>query len=277
MKLLLVFCLFASVCLGQQKEEFLLPEQLNEISGLEQLSIDRFVAINDGGNDPLLIILDKKGCIQQKIVVNNAKNNDWEDLAKDDTYLYIGDIGNNANQRKDLAVLRVKLSDLDKEATEVSAEKINYSYAEQKDFPPAEDNLLYDAEGMIVQNDSIWIFTKNRVPAKTTSGKTYIYKFPVKPGSYKPEVYDSIYIGKSGWLKDGVTAADYQHKNLYLLTYKDLYVFKMGSKGFEKQKTVKFDSIDQRESVLYVDGDTIFVADERHPLLGKARIYTIKP
>lgn len=272
-----IVALLLSVQLYAQKENsFPLDTKLNEISGLETLNDSLFVAINDGGNGPDIYVIDQKGSIKQKVKIKNASNKDWEDIAADADYFYVGDIGNNLNKRKDLCIYRIKKQNVKVGVDEISADKITYRYADQKEFPPKEEHCIYDAEGMIVENDLIWIFTKNRAPAKTTTGMTYIYKLPTKPGDYTIEQSDSIFIGTSGWLKDGITAADQHKEKLYLLTYNRLLVFKNNGQGFELVKTIKMGGIAQRESLVVLKDSVIFVADERHRLLGKAKIYKLK-
>ncbi|MEY3074973.1 MAG: hypothetical protein RJB25_611, partial [Bacteroidota bacterium] len=42
----------------------------------------------------------------------------------------------------------------------VSATIYPFSYPDQKEFPPPNSNLYYDAESISFFNDSLWIFTK---------------------------------------------------------------------------------------------------------------------
>jgi hypothetical protein len=105
---------------------------------------------------------------------------------------------------------------------------------------------------------------------------TYVYKLPTTPGNYAIEQSDSIFIGTSVWLKDGITASDRHKEKLYLLTYNRLLVFKNNERGFELVKTIKMGRIAQRESIVVLNNSVIFVADERHRLLGKAKIYKLK-
>jgi len=115
--------------------DFKLPSELSEISGLEKISDSLLIAINDGGNEPILFFLDLKGTITRKVRVSNASNTDWEALVIDEKYVYIGDFGNNMNERKDLCIYRVNRQDI-ATLNEVTAEKMSISYKEQTEFPP---------------------------------------------------------------------------------------------------------------------------------------------
>ena len=91
---ILILCLFSSC-----SSSYPISSKLGEVSGIETQSRDIFFAINDSGEDPVLYIMKSDGIIFHKIFIQGAKNVDWEDLSSDDDFLYIGDIGNNRNQR----------------------------------------------------------------------------------------------------------------------------------------------------------------------------------
>ena len=96
----------------QGEEEYPLSEKLNEISGLELLNDTTLIAFNDGGNKSELYLLNLEGEILRTVNILDTKNRDWEDIAIDDEYVYLGDIGNNNNDRENLVVLRIKISDI---------------------------------------------------------------------------------------------------------------------------------------------------------------------
>lgn len=49
------------------------------------------------------------GNLVRTITIEGVENNDWEDIAKDKNgFTYIGDFGNNDNDRKNLAIYKVK-------------------------------------------------------------------------------------------------------------------------------------------------------------------------
>ena len=56
----------------------------------------KIITHNDSGDDANLYEIDSlSGTILRTISTANAKNVDWEDLAENDTHLFITDIGNN--------------------------------------------------------------------------------------------------------------------------------------------------------------------------------------
>ena len=60
-----------------------LPAKLNEVSGITAEGDSLIWAIEDNGNKDRLYALNFKGGLVKEIEVDNAKNHDWEDLAKD--------------------------------------------------------------------------------------------------------------------------------------------------------------------------------------------------
>lgn len=270
-----VLALFGLATLPSQAqtiEEFALSDKLNEISGLESLNDSTLIAFNDGGNKSEVYLLNLEGEIVKTVDVLETKNRDWEDITRDDTYVYIGDIGNNQNKRKNLSIVRLKISEI-LQKDEVEAEYITFRYEDQKIFPPENDSLFYDAEGMTFYNDSIWIFTKDRsIPF---IGNSYVYKVPVVPGDYTVSKSLSIPIGESGWWKDGITAVDVYENLFYILTY-NRYIIKEWKHGeMVKVSEFVFDKITQRESIVVLNEDAIFVADEHNPIVGGVKMYKI--
>jgi hypothetical protein len=159
------------------KEKFELPWQVEETSGL--LFLDgKIVTHNDRGDTSNLYEIDSlTGNLLRTININNVSNVDWEDLADDETYIYVGDFGNNNGTRTDLKIHRILKSDF-KNNTSISAEVISFSYEDQTNFNDSNDHN-FDAEAFVIYEDSILIFTKNRGDFKTN-----VYKIPKTIGNH---------------------------------------------------------------------------------------------
>jgi hypothetical protein len=147
-----------------------LSKKINETSGLEIID-GNFITLNDSGDDPALYTFNKSEKNLSKILIKGAQNKDWESLALDDKYIYIGDIGNNNGNRKDL---KIYITDLEFNLID----SINFNYNNQSKFKKKKKNK-YDAEALVSFNDSLMIFSKNRKKL-TTEG----YTLPKTPGSY---------------------------------------------------------------------------------------------
>ena len=83
------------------------------------------------------------------------------DITKDKKgNIYIGDFGNNANERKDLCIYKVAKNELSKENA-VSEYKIFFSYPEQTEFPPKKKEMFYDVEGFFEYKNHFYLFSLN--------------------------------------------------------------------------------------------------------------------
>jgi hypothetical protein len=93
------------------KEKFELPDEVKETSGL--LFLDgKIITHNDSGDAPNLYEIDSlSGTILRTVTISNATNVDWEDLAENDTHIFIADIGNN-NENQILKIMRLFLRKL---------------------------------------------------------------------------------------------------------------------------------------------------------------------
>lgn len=254
-------------------QTFHLSPELSEISGIDFLNDSTIVAINDGGNTASLYLLDLKGKVRSVVNVENATNSDWEDITVDDEHVYIGDIGNNLNKRKDLVIYKVKIEDVNRHAS-VQAEKITFNYAEQTEFPPTKNKLFFDAEALAVEHDTLFVFTKNR--AKPTDGNCLVYKIPTTPGDYKVAVSAQIFIGTGGFWSDALTAADIVDGEFFLMTYNRVVIKKLENGVFVGDENINFKTFSQKESLVVKSKMEIYVADEKQIGLGGPRLYRIE-
>lgn len=159
-------------------EKFILNPTVNESSGLIFYN-NKLVTLNDSGNTAQLFEMDTiSGSILRAITVANATNVDWEDVAQDETYIYIGDFGNNNGNRTDLKIYRVLKSEYDANAS-VNADVINFTFEDQTDFTSKPNNNDWDAESLLVYNNKLWIFTKQWVSERTAA-----YSIPKTPGTH---------------------------------------------------------------------------------------------
>ena len=156
-----------------------LNEDLKETSGLANVNGKIYTHNDSGGSNLLYEINAATGDVIRSITINGATNVDWEDLACDDTHLYIADIGNNLGSRTDLKIYKILKSDLDTNNI-VNAETIAFSYADQTKFTYDNFTTPYDAEALIAYNGQLYIFTKNW--ADYTSN---VYSIPTIPGNYE--------------------------------------------------------------------------------------------
>ena len=284
-------CLFLFLIVNStfSQDKFKLPKELNEISGLEKLNDSVLIAINDSGNSPEIFFINLQGTILKKCRVKNAPNSDWEDLTMDyKGNLYIADVGNNLNERKDLCVLKLNVNSAF-QSDSINAEKIFFSYASQRFFPPKATSFKYNCEAIYWKDDSLHLITKNESKKPKDDGESHSWnRFPEdyvisdKPGIYTANLNDTDieYLHKVGskGISDLVTSIDYYEGVIAVLTYSEIRTFRINERAgltalSKAWGSKKFKKIAQREALVIFSDKIIYIATEKHPLLGGPFLY----
>ncbi|NNE31831.1 MAG: T9SS type A sorting domain-containing protein [Winogradskyella sp.] len=162
---------------------------LNETSGLLYINNTLITHNDSDATNQLFDVNPNTGTVTRTVTISNATNTDWEDITNDDTYIYIGDIGNNAGDRTNLKIYRILIAEYFS-STSVTAEEINYSYNDQTDFSTSPFATNFDAETLIHYNNNLYIFTKNWL-----DGKTNIYELSKSIGTHSATFIDTIEVG----------------------------------------------------------------------------------
>lgn len=165
-----------------------LPSALDETSGLIYW-MGGIWTFNDSGGDPRIYKIDTiSGEIIQHVTISNGDNVDWEDIAQDDDFIYIGDFGNNAGNRKDLVIYKLAKDDIPSTGNvALSAEIIAFEYADQQSFVPNVNDNEYDCEAMISAGGYLYLFTKNWV-----SETSRLYQLSTDAGNYSILPIDTL-------------------------------------------------------------------------------------
>ncbi|MEC4112631.1 esterase-like activity of phytase family protein [Myroides pelagicus] len=266
---LLLLSLVTLTSCGNKKEitnDYLtLPNQLKEVSGLHyNPSNSTFWTLQDSGNKNELYQLDTLGNIVHTLKITKEKNIDWEELTADRIgNLYIGDFGNNKNQRKDLRILKINKEDLTNQKATPAA-IITFEYPEQTAFPPKDTELLYDAEAFFFYNDDFYIFTKNR--SKAFDGTSLVYKVPNIPGHHKAE-HVQTFKGCNIYKQCAITGAAISpdENTFVLLSHSKIWIvdgFNPNAIMDGKITERKLHHVSQKESITFKDNNTLYLADE---------------
>ena len=276
-----IFFSFCLVSCTTQK----LSVQFSEVSGIEKIQDDLYVLINDSGDGPYLYIIDSKGNIKKKIFVSGAKNVDWEDISYDGrNTLYVGDIGNNLNKRKDLAIYQIRIRSegidfVDGEKPDllfqdtIQAVKYSYQYPDQEQFPPEKENLNFDSEALCCADGKVYILSKNRTLFYNRICKVYECDFE----NDKMNVSLSQHFKLKGvsWLTGSVTGCDYSNGFLYVLTYKRIYIFERLDDGYTLVKKKRLGRLEQWEGICVESNNILRIVAEKSQL-GNQKKKTIK-
>ncbi len=259
------------------KELFSLPAALRECSGLQYFGNGSVWAHNDSGNLPVIYQLDSAGSIVQIKRITNAANFDWEDFAKDEQgNLYIGDFGNNNNNRRSLQIYKIENPE-NNDRERIPAEVISFTYSDQKEYPPPNNQLNFDVEAMIAFDSSLFLFTKNRT--SPYSGYVKRYKLPTIPGEHTAELIDSLLLDNTHMITGWVTGADISpdKKSVVLLTSTQLWVFQ----DFEDDDffngsitKIPLPHLTQKEGITFVSNTEVYICDELFRNIG-GKLYSL--
>ena len=151
---------------------------VNESSGLINLAGGIWTHNDSGGQPQLYEISKTDGSILRTVMIQNATNVDWEDLAADSDYVYIGDFGNNSGSRTNLKIYRISRSAL-AVSNSVPAETISFSYSDQTSWDPHPNQTNYDCEAIIAYGGFLYLFSKDWVDQKTR-----VYQLSGQPGTH---------------------------------------------------------------------------------------------
>lgn len=173
---------------------------LKELSGMvaSRTYPDVVWVNNDSGHEPALFAIDTNGRVLlpepwaqrgyiigpkkskrrtlfEGIPLEEAVNRDWEALASDGDRLYVCDLGNNDNERRDLTVYVVAEPNPRTATSARVLKKLLVAYPDQEAFPPALRE--YDCEATFVYGHKLYFLTKHRPTSKkggpVTSTKLY--------------------------------------------------------------------------------------------------------
>ncbi|MCC9034647.1 hypothetical protein NAL32_00745 [Chryseobacterium sp. Ch-15] len=247
------------------KIEFSFPKKLKEVSGIALSQDQKTIwAIEDAGNKNVVYGLNRQGELINDVLVENAQNNDWEDITKDTAgNIYVGDFGNNENDRQNLSILKLDLKSDSQKSTKV-IQTTKFHYEGQTEFPPKKSNLLYDCEAFIEKAGSFYLFTKNR--SKGFDGTFLVFQIPNREGDFEAKLIGKLKL-EGGYGDAAITSAAINSKNeIVLLTHKNIHVltgFTASDFNSAKIQKVPLNHNSQKEAVVFVDDKTLLIADEK--------------
>jgi hypothetical protein len=244
---------------------FEFPKKVKEVSGITWHK-NLVWSIQDSGNSNEVFGFDVSGKMEEKVEVKGASNIDWEDITTDKMgNLYIGDFGNNDNERQDLTIYKLDASDYSKVAA-----KITFYYPEQKDFPAKKKDKLYDCEAFFVYQNHLYLFTKNR--SKGFDGTTLIYKIPTVAGHHKAQLVGKI-TTCSNYNSCVITGAAISpdEKRFVLLSHDRIWLFdnfKDDNFSSGTMTELELDHFSQKEGICFKNNETLLIADEKNKKTG---------
>ncbi|CAM4345818.1 hypothetical protein [Pseudoalteromonas ostreae] len=260
------------------KKKLSVDPKLKEISGIEFDKFKRLWAINDGGNEAKLYRLNENGSIAKEVLVTNAKNIDWEDMTQNDFgHFFLGDFGNNNQERKWLTIYKIE-NPIDIKTDTTEAEIIKFTYPELDGSPITPDKRNFDLEAFVAFGRHLYLFTKNRT--EPFDGITNVYKVGDHAANFDAQLIDSFKtcttMEKLCWITSAALSPD--RTKLVLLDSTSIWLFEnfTGDKFFSGDVSrIDLGIVTQKEAITFYDENTIVFTDEEFKGIG-GNAYVIK-
>ncbi len=211
-----------------------------------------YFTFGDDGQQPTVWRVDATGQQVGEFTLG-APNHDWESLSRDNSgNYYMGDCGNNNNDRQNLAILRFRPDN----PSQVG--KIKFNYPDQTEFPPSKKERNFDCEASLWHAGQVYLFTKDRATESTCK----VYTVPETPGTYTAKLITKLAI--PGAVTDA-TLAPSGHR-LVLLARQELFVLEGDSWEAILKATprhIDLKGAGQTEGAAFKDEHTLLITTEQ--------------
>jgi len=239
-----------------------LPSVLIESSGVEVNGPKDIWTHNDSGDKACIYNIDTLGNLLRTLHMSFDTAIDCEDITQDQYgNYYIGDFGNNNNDRTNLMIYKIPNPDSIVGDT-VVPQIIYFHYPDQTMFPPDLTLRNFDCEAMFHYKDSLFLFSKNR----GTSTFSRMYRLPDQPGNYTAELIDSF--NTVNW----ITSADISPsgKTMVLFSEMRILIFTNFTGTHFFNGTVRELTMDysQKEGIVFVNDSLVYITDEKQATTG---------
>ena len=268
-------------------------EALSEISGIVKSTRGDFYWVhNDSGDSPRVFAIDGEGVPLKPPwmpidvadwpghTIDSATHFDWEDIALADGVLYIADVGNNGNARRDLGVYVVNEPDPLAIHRMRAQSYLPVRYPDQDDHPG--DVWHFDCEAVFVADGALYFLTKHRQSRQIGAGApgTKLYRLDTDHTDRENVL---TLLGRREDVSQ-VTAADMSPdgSRLAVATYTTLWLFDRPAGGDDwlSGKAWRLDldpaQAKQLEALAWEDAASLRLTNEQRDLF-RARIEDFTP
>ncbi|GAB4452107.1 MAG: hypothetical protein OHK0029_02490 [Armatimonadaceae bacterium] len=242
---------------------------------------------NDSGDGAYVYGIDRKGATRAVYLVRSAAASDWEAMSQGPgpdgkgSFLYLGDIGDNARSRTDATVYRVPEPTISESSSSKEKPLLTDEPTIRRTFQYPDG--AHDAEALMAhpQTGDLYIVTKE------PSGAAGVYKFPKEPQAWWEKntltrVGTITITGEKHPFPNLVTGGDISPdgKKVILRTYASAYEMQLpqNAKEFDaiwavRPVAIPLPPMQQGESIAYsTDGKSILTTSEKTP----APLYEMK-
>jgi hypothetical protein len=242
---------------------------------------DTYWVHNDSGHAPSLFAIRADGTVimpegaqrrsapYRGIRVDGASNRDWEDIAIDGDTLYVADLGNNGNARRDLGIYVIREPNPQEVDRTPLLRRIPVAYPDQESFPP-NGFRPFDCEAVFFLRGKLYVITKERIGAQMPSPTASLYRLDTQRTegvNTLTKLQSNVPLG--GW----VTAADVSPdgRTLAVLTQmpvQSVWLFGTGVSNDRflapmSGRQIVFANVKQAEAICWENNSTLIIANEQ--------------
>lgn len=265
---------------------------VNEMSGLVSSTYPGvFWTLNDSGDQPRIWAIRPDGTVVLPtwntriyqgapvegkseyggIGIGGAANHDWEEIVRDGDRLWICDLGNNGNARRDLAIYEVVEPNPYEVMESFSVTRIPVAYEDQAEFPSAQ-KMQFDCEAAFVVRGQFFAITKHRTarPSSKPDVSANLYQLQSKvPGKVNSLVKVDSVPDLGGWVTGASVSPD--GKTLAVLCQApiaSIWLFSTEKKQVfqSKARRVILKNAKQCEAIAFESNDSLLVNNEQRDL-----------
>lgn len=260
---------------------------ISEVSGLSksQTYPDTYWLHNDSGDASRLFAIDGQGKVILPSFVGNktvapghsethwpgmpvyvAANQDWEDIAVYKDLIYIADLGNNGNSRRDLGLYVVREPNPKAITNARTFQYYPVEYPDQKHFPAKQWH--FDSESLFIDAGVPYVITKHREPGKISAWErgAKLYRLDTM---HTDKMNQLTLVGSHPEVAVA-TAAELSPdgEQLAVLCYADIWVFHRPEEGDNwfagksERLPLDFRQTGQVEAIAWKDNETLLFTNE---------------
>lgn len=266
-----------------------------EMSGLvkSQQYEDVYWVHNDSGDKPRLFALNGKGEVIIPPFLQNsyysgsaldsatkpewpgnsieaASNIDWEDITTDGDMLYVADMGNNGNARRDLGVYVIPEPNPTSTQDIRTLKYLPIRYSGQRQYPA--QLWHYDSESIFYSDGHLYFISKHRQPGKISGWEkgAVLYRLDTE-FTDKYNVLTEVQRSDSILL---ATGADVSPDGLHLaiICYTEVWVFAKPAEGDHwfsgaaQRLALSHEQMKTSEAITWIDNETLLLGNEERDL-----------
>ena len=202
--------------------------------------------------------------------IDNAWQYDWEDIAMAEGVLYLADVGNNENSRRDMGVYVVSEPDPVYTFKTRAQKFLPIRFPDQIEFPAK--RWHFDCEAVFTSNGKLYFLTKHRQPGKALGWEpgTKLYRLDTE-FTDEVNVLNLIDQHPGVFLATGADVSP-DGQNLAVVTYAQLWIFTRPQEGDQwlqspsRMLLLNRAQVKQNEAVAWEDNDTLLLTNENREI-----------